>query len=189
MLENYTRFSTATENNRPAIPVVNRSSSTCSNTSIPLSAPISPSFLRVGSGGGGGGDYFRQTNKDDYVFTTRSSSLNRTTSSATGKSILSPKMLFSNPTSPLAFETVHEKEFPNQALLSFISSNFINEVARLNQRRKIFCTDEYPLSFNGEEATVSSPLPPPLFFYSSIISVNVLNFNSRILFARSFLLD
>ncbi|GAA5808893.1 hypothetical protein MFLAVUS_002292 [Mucor flavus] len=153
VLENYTRFSTATENNRPAIPVVNRSSSTCSNTSIPLSAPISPSFLRVGSGGGGGGDYFRQTNKDDYVFTTRSSSLNRTTSSATGKSILSPKMLFSNPTSPLAFETVHEKEFPNQALLSFISSNFINEVARLNQRRKIFCTDEYPLSFNGEEAT------------------------------------
>lgn len=109
-------------------------------------------MIRVG---GATGDYFRQkSNKDDYVFTTRSSSLNRATSSSTGKSILSPKMLFSNPTSPLAFES-ETPEVPNYAFLSYISSHFIHEVVKLNQRRKIFCTDEYPSSFNGEEAIVS----------------------------------
>lgn len=54
----------------------------------------------------------------------------------------------------IAHESFGDGEIPNHALLSFISSNFINEVARINQHRKIFCTDEYPLSFNGEEAIV-----------------------------------
>lgn len=158
VLDNYTRFSVVEEVvDKPRIAVVHRTNSSSSSLTISPSAPISPSFLRVGNNNG---DYFRQTNKDDFVFTTRSSSLNRATSSTSGKSIVSPKMLFSNPTSPLAFEmaTVHEsfgdRDIPNHALLSFISSNFINEVARLNQHRKIFCTDEYPLSFNGEEAIV-----------------------------------
>lgn len=47
-----------------------------------------------------------------------------------------------------------EDAFPNYALLSFISSNFITAVRSLNERRRIFCTAEYPLSFNGEEAIV-----------------------------------
>jgi hypothetical protein len=51
-------------------------------------------------------------------------------------------------------ESLHE-EFPNHALFSYISNHFINGVATLNQHRKIFCTEEYPLSFNGEEAIVS----------------------------------
>lgn len=112
--------------------------------------PVSPSFLRV-------------NNKEDYIFTTRTSSLNRTISSSSGRSLNnrippSPKIIFSNPTSPLAFEMPNvlevEDAFPNYALLSFISSNFIIAVRSLNERRRIFCTAEYPLSFNGEEAIV-----------------------------------
>ncbi|KAG2192246.1 hypothetical protein INT47_010047 [Mucor saturninus] len=162
VLENYTRFSAAEENlilEQPTIAVVKRNSSS-STVGISPSAPCSPSFLRVGNSNG---DYFRQqsSNKDEYVFTTRSSSLNRATAASSGKPILSPKMLFSNPTSPLALgmSTVHESSFgdlhgeiPNIALISYISTMFINEVATLNQHRKIFCTEEYPLSFNGEEA-------------------------------------
>jgi hypothetical protein len=197
VLENYTRFSTATivvpevqqqeqeqeqEQQQqqqqqqqqyytpPIKTIINRTPSTSSsNSSTSINKPpVSPSFLRVGSNNSSG-DYFKQQ-KEDVVFTTRSSSLNRTTSSASGKSIISKNAGFSNPTSPLAFEINHhqtlhetlleggEQDFPNHALLSFISSRFINEVTLLNQRRKIFCTDEYPLSFNGEEAMVSLPL-------------------------------
>lgn len=156
--------------------IINRSpSSSSSNSSSSVSPkfhtnspPVSPSFLRVNDRG----DYFRQPAKDEFVFTTRSSSLNRATNSSSGKSIvhLSPqrvppspnKALFSNPTSPLAFEmtTLHEslnggeQEFPNHALFSYISTHFIQSVATLNQHRKIFCTEEYPMSFNGEEAVV-----------------------------------
>lgn len=197
VLENYTRFSVAATaaaaedvHNKPGTPPpatvngvgINRTPSNASTSSSistkvqNTTPPVSPSFLSVGQQQQqqGRGDYFRpKANKDDYVFTTRSSSLNRTTSSSTGKSIvhLSPSNskrvpnspLFANhPTSPLAFEVMQkslgeemedmEDEFPNHALFSYISNYFINEVAKLNQHRKIFCTEEYPLSFNGEEA-------------------------------------
>ncbi|CEP17756.1 hypothetical protein [Parasitella parasitica] len=130
--------------------------------------PMSPSFLRVGhasTASSNGSDYFRQPN-DEYIFTTRSSSLNRATSSSSGKSIVhlngrmvppSPnKPLFSsNPTSPLAFEinTIEEsvKEIPNHALLSYMTSHLIHAVALLNERRRIYCSAEYPLSCTGEE--------------------------------------
>ena len=131
--------------------------------------PVSPSFLRVGMNpNNNNGDYFKpsRATKDEFVFTTRSSSLNRTTC-ASGKSIvhLSPSQrvpnspqLFSNPTSPLAFEITpsfgQEIEFPNYALFSYISNQFTNKVLDLNQHRKIFCSEEYPQSFNGEEALV-----------------------------------
>lgn len=72
------------------------------------------------------------------------------------------KAIFSNPTSPLAFEinTIEESvtEIPNHALLSYIASHFINAVALLNERRRIYCSAEYPLSFTGEEAIVSAAL-------------------------------
>lgn len=145
--------------------------------------PMSPSFLRVSyssttsnnsssNNTNNGTDYFRQSN-DEYVFTTRSSSLNRATSSSSGRSIVhlnnnrmvppSPnKTFFSNPTSPLAFEinTVEESvtEIPNHALLTYIANHFINAVALLNERRRIYCSAEYPLSFTGEEAIVRAEL-------------------------------
>lgn len=137
---------------------------------------MSPSFLRVShnstsssnTNNNSGSDYFRQSN-DEYVFTTRSSSLNRATSSSSGKSIVnlnnrmvppSPnKTFFSNPTSPLAFEinVIEEsvKEIPNHALLSYMAKHLVNAVALLNERRRMYCSAEYPLSFSGEEAIVS----------------------------------
>jgi hypothetical protein len=187
VLENYTRFSdlagcTAAPASSSA-PIINKSnipsaSSSTSTSSLKTSQtpPMSPSFLRVGSNTTTNNDYFRQTNSDDYIFTTRSSSLNRATSSASGKSIIhinqsaqqrmippSPnsKHFFSNPTSPLAFEiktpVLHEREeeFPNHAFLSYMADHFINAVALLNERRRIYCSAEYPLSFTGEEAFVS----------------------------------
>ncbi|EIE89601.1 hypothetical protein RO3G_14312 [Rhizopus delemar RA 99-880] len=118
--------------------------------------PVSPSYLSA-------------SNMEDGLFTTRSSSLNRTTSSSstTAQRIpLSPKFLLSAPTSPLTFgmSAVYESNqgiFPNFALLSFISNQFIVCVKSLNERRKIFSSAEYPLSFTGEEAVdiVRSFLP------------------------------
>ncbi|CAO3619529.1 unnamed protein product [Mucor fragilis] len=162
VLENYTRFSEYIPTNDTAATV----------PKVVHTPPMSPSFLRVShnsttsNSSNNGTDYFRQSN-DEYVFTTRTSSLNRATSSSSGRSIVhlnnnrmvppSPnKAIFSNPTSPLAFEinTIEEsvKEIPNHALLSYIASHFINAVALLNERRRIYCSAEYPLSFTGEEA-------------------------------------
>ncbi|CAO3688875.1 unnamed protein product [Rhizopus microsporus] len=142
VLENYTRFSTTECIEQPKKPTI------IEEKPQQTTPPVSPSFLRV-------------NNKEDYIFTTRTSSLNRTISSSSGRSLNnrippSPKIILSNPTSPLAFEMPNvledEDAFPNYALLSFISSNFITAVRSLNERRRIFCTAEYPLSFNGEEA-------------------------------------
>jgi hypothetical protein len=177
VLENYTRFSDLA--GASAAPIINKSNIPSASSSTSSAAPkasqtppMSPSFLRVGNNTNN--DYFRQTNNDDYIFTTRSSSLNRAISTSSGKSIIhvnqnaqrmvppSPsKFLFSNPTSPLAFEVktpaLHESEgeFPNHAFLSYMASHFIDSVARLNERRRIYCSAEYPLSFTGEEAFVS----------------------------------
>ncbi|RCI06133.1 hypothetical protein CU098_012465 [Rhizopus stolonifer] len=142
VLEDYTRFSTI---DKPT-----------SQNSTP---PTSPSFLRV-------------NDLEDSLYKTRTSSLNRTRSTSSKRSGCyqphSPNFIFSNPTSP--FDTVYEEDvFPNHALLSFISNRFIVEVKLLNERRRIFCTAEYPLSFNGEEALdfihnfLPDGLPEPLY--------------------------
>ncbi|KAI9478457.1 MAG: CNH domain-containing protein [Benjaminiella poitrasii] len=139
-------------------------------------SPVSPSFMRVSSSNSTiNTDDFNSgtstmTNSDDVIFTTRSSSLNRATSSSSGKSIIiqvapsSPRHryhkqthLFSNPTSPLAFEiksTIdHElMEAPRHAFLSYMAHHLTTAVKSLNERRRIYCSAEYPLSFNGEEA-------------------------------------
>ncbi|KAI9300993.1 CNH domain-containing protein [Cunninghamella echinulata] len=54
--------------------------------------------------------------------------------------------------------------FPNYALLSELSTCFVDQVKRITKRRKIFTTTEYPTSFNGEEAVdiVRSILPSGL---------------------------
>ncbi|KAG1380030.1 hypothetical protein G6F61_004423 [Rhizopus arrhizus] len=148
VLENYTRFS-ATECTNPP-----KKASVIEEKSQNSTPSISPSFLRVND---------KEIDKDDYLYTTRTSSLNRTVSSSSKTSVInrippSPKFIFSNPTSPLAYEikttygSISEDMFPNYALLSFISSRFIASVKSLNERRRIFCTAEYPFSFNGEEA-------------------------------------
>lgn len=95
----------------------------------------------------------------------RTSSLNRTASTASGKSnILLPTSprhnFFSNPTSPLAFEvrTVHETleehEFPHVAFLSTMMQYIIESVKNLNEHRRIYCSAEYPFSFSGQEIMV-----------------------------------
>ncbi|CAO3623280.1 unnamed protein product [Cunninghamella blakesleeana] len=55
-------------------------------------------------------------------------------------------------------------DFPNYALLSELSTCFIDQVKRITKRRKIFTTTEYPTSFNGEEAVdiIRSILPSGL---------------------------
>lgn len=198
VLENYTRFSDPVGSSASSVvvndpaPVINKSNipsaSSSTSTSSPKTSsktpPMSPSFLRVGSNTTN--DYFRQTNSDDYIFTTRSSSLNRATSSSSGKSIVhvnqntqqriippSPnnKYIFSNPTSPLAFEIKtpalleRQEEIPNHAFVSYIIDQFINAVTLLNERRRIYCSAEYPMSFTGEEAFVSVCMHH-LFIYS-----------------------
>lgn len=134
----------------------------------------------------------KEIDKDDYLYTTRTSSLNRTVSSSSKTSVInrippSPKFIFSNPTSPLAYEikttygSISEDMFPNYALLSFISAQFITSVKSLNERRRIFCTAEYPFSFNGEEALVKSIFS--LSLYNCIQLKNL-----RILFVHSYLM-
>lgn len=144
MFENYTRFNSTTEciDQPKKVSIIEEKP----QNGTP---PVSPSYLSA-------------SNMEDGLFTTRSSSLNRTTSSSstTAQRIpLSPKFLLSAPTSPLTFgmSAVYESNqgiFPNFALLSFISNQFIVCVKSLNERRKIFSSAEYPLSFTGEEAVV-----------------------------------
>ncbi|KAI9281061.1 CNH domain-containing protein [Sporodiniella umbellata] len=148
VIESYTKFSNAASVKKLA----------CQQST----PPVSPSFLRVNEA-------------EDSPYQARTSSLNRTRSSSSKRSNrfhpLSPNMIFSNPNSPFEMQTVYEVEdmFPNHALLSFISKRFIALVKVLNERRRIFCTAEYPLSFNGEEALVSSMnvasegLPTPIY--------------------------
>ncbi|KAG1456664.1 hypothetical protein G6F46_000111 [Rhizopus delemar] len=151
VFENYTRFNSTTEciDQPKKVSIIEEKP----QNGTP---PVSPSYLSA-------------SNMEDGLFTTRSSSLNRTTSSSstTAQRIpLSPKFLLSAPTSPLTFgmSAVYESNqgiFPNFALLSFISNQFIVCVKSLNERRKIFSSAEYPLSFTGEEAVdiVRSFLP------------------------------
>jgi hypothetical protein len=145
---------------------LNSENSNTTSSSSPLnshlSPPVSPSFLRP---------EFMAT-KEDVLFAPRSSSLNRAMSTTSNKSIVKLSQrnnslsnqqpgspLFSNPTSPLA-SFVHPNalynnnvdEFPNHAFVSYITPHLSEAVARLNERRRIFCTAEYSLSFNGEEA-------------------------------------
>ncbi|KAI9317115.1 hypothetical protein BX666DRAFT_1857732 [Dichotomocladium elegans] len=51
--------------------------------------------------------------------------------------------------------------FPEYSRLSELGDKFILEVHSLNERRRMFCTVEYPLSFTGEEAVeiIKSLLP------------------------------
>lgn len=114
--------------------------------------PMSPSALRIGSS-----DYFP---KEDYLPSTRSSSLHRSYSSPTKSSVhFAPLNL---PTSPLAFEIkslqdsipFSEDGFPNHAFLSYMSQQLIKQVKALNEQRKLYCSVEYPLSFYGEEIMV-----------------------------------
>lgn len=42
------------------------------------------------------------------------------------------------------------------AIMSQIAQDFVDRVKQLNKTRRIFCTEEYPLSFTGEEAVVCS---------------------------------
>jgi hypothetical protein len=104
-------------------------------------------------------------------------SLSRAASSSSGKSITqlsvggvpaSPKM-YLNPVSPLSFQPVHEsiQEQPpfEYALLSQIAESFAQQVTLLNDSRRIFCTAEYPLSFNGEEAMVNQQAASALCVY------------------------
>ncbi|OBZ90228.1 Rho1 guanine nucleotide exchange factor 1 [Choanephora cucurbitarum] len=138
------------------IPTVHRNispSSSTTSTKTNQTPPMSPSYLRVSS-----------NTPDDHLLTTRSSSLNRAMSTSSGKSVVqrspfSPnnkQQFFSHPTSPLATEirSAHhhvEIEIPNHALLSYMARELIREVAFLNERRRIYCSVEYPLSFTGEE--------------------------------------
>ncbi|KAI8377728.1 CNH domain-containing protein [Radiomyces spectabilis] len=109
------------------------------------------------------------------VYTTRSSSLNRQMSTSSEKyagptfmrsnNLLSPK-LYSTPTSPLATHVARFTSeslaashahspcivFPNYTLMSELGEKFIEEVYTMTERRKIFCSAEYPTSFSGEEA-------------------------------------
>ncbi|RCH97324.1 hypothetical protein CU098_001366, partial [Rhizopus stolonifer] len=169
VLDSYARLSAYAPPPSTTAPSINKSevspaSSTLSSPRINHTPPMSPSFLRVGSPSNN--DYFRQMPQpEDYLVTTRSSSLSRAMSSSSGKSIVqrippSPNkhQFFSNPTSPLAFEITSnhqdhqvEIEFPNHALLSYMARELIREVALLNERRRIYCSVEYPLSFTGEE--------------------------------------
>ncbi|KAF7721428.1 RHO1 GDP-GTP exchange protein 2 [Apophysomyces ossiformis] len=80
----------------------------------------------------------------------RSSSLRRHTSTS------------SKETSTLAGSTASSTKTPVNgtesranvflARLSSVTQAFVDQVKQLNETRKMFCTDEYPLSFNGEEA-------------------------------------
>ena len=142
------------------IPTVHRNispSSSTTSTKTNQTPPMSPSYLRVSS-----------NTPDDHLLTTRSSSLNRAMSTSSGKSVVqrspfSPnnkQQFFSHPTSPLATEirSAHhhvEIEIPNHALLSYMARELIREVAFLNERRRIYCSVEYPLSFTGEEVMVN----------------------------------
>ncbi|KAI7903065.1 CNH domain-containing protein [Cokeromyces recurvatus] len=162
-----------------------------SNSSSPRltpTSPLSPSFIRTDNSTNT--NYTNNGNmSDDYIFTTRSSSLNRATSSS-GKSIIvqlssssssasSPRLLhhkqplqfISNPASPLAYEIkipIYNNEnlmdIPNYAFLSYIAEQFMDAVKSLNERRRIYCSAEYPSSFNGEEAIeiIRSFSPPEL---------------------------
>lgn len=40
------------------------------------------------------------------------------------------------------------------AIMSHIAQDFVDRVKQLNKTRRIFCTEEYPMSFTGEEAVV-----------------------------------
>lgn len=123
LLENYSRFSN-TEFTHP------KKASIIQDKVHNSTPPISPSFLSVNNA------------SEEYPFTTRSSSLNRTLSSGSGQAVpLSPQFLVSG------YDTL-----PDYALLSFISTQFVSQVKSLNERRRMFCTEEYPLSFSGEEA-------------------------------------
>lgn len=69
----------------------------------------------------------------------------------------------SRPTSPprklVALRTDEEQELPNHAILSDLAHRFVLRVKHLNRTRRIFCTDEYPMSFTGEEAVVRECVP------------------------------
>ncbi|KAI9270866.1 CNH domain-containing protein [Sporodiniella umbellata] len=133
LIENYSRFSQA------ELPHPKNHEANMQNKFQNSTPPTSPSYLTVNN------------TSEEYPFTTRTSSLNRTVSSSSGHRLSTiPQFLFSNPSSPSLSSGA--SNFPDYALLSFISSQFINNVKSLNERRKIFCTEEYPLSFNGEEA-------------------------------------
>ncbi|KAI8985074.1 CNH domain-containing protein [Pilobolus umbonatus] len=163
VLENYTRFSeiaVKVVDNDATEDIEVNSLNKITPSATTLSPPMSPSFLRINRNNSL--PVSNTSTGDDYVFTTRSSSINRTTSTSSGKSIVplnhpsSPK-IFSSPASPLVFEisTIPESDggdFFSISLLSVLATQFIEEVINLNDRRRIFCTAEYPLSFNGEEA-------------------------------------
>lgn len=109
------------------------------------------------------------------------------TSTPSNHYLTSPK-LYSTPSSPLARmvqtstdpKSIHalmdmdendpsSMNFPNYALLSELSTCFVDQVKRITKRRKIFTTTEYPTSFNGEEAVdimrsiLPSGLPSSLY--------------------------
>lgn len=51
--------------------------------------------------------------------------------------------------------TIQELESSNNfALLSTLASEFVRHVQELNRIRRLYCSDEYPLCFTGEEAMV-----------------------------------
>lgn len=133
---------------QPPIHKSNSISSVSSTNSVKViqTPPMSPSALRIASAT----DYFPP--KEDYVPTTRSSSLSRSKSAVHFAPV--PHNL---PTSPLAFEIVHEgDDFPNHAFLSYMTQQVILQVSKLNEHRRIYCSAEYPLSFTGEEIMVKS---------------------------------
>ncbi|KAF7720621.1 RHO1 GDP-GTP exchange protein 2 [Apophysomyces ossiformis] len=146
------------------------------NNALPkdtLSPPTSPSYLNIAKKIQPFASPRQQITKiamEDHtvVYTTRSSSLNRQTSQSSARSLAAMPTIrrgFSNPTSPLSTDiTKHMYEpmisvtespeifFPNYPLISELGDKMIAEVKYLNERRRIFCTAEYPRSFTGEEA-------------------------------------
>ncbi|KAG0170066.1 RHO1 GDP-GTP exchange protein 2 [Apophysomyces sp. BC1034] len=137
-----------------------------------LSPPTSPSYLSITQQARPFAPNRQHITKiameNHVVYTTRSSSLNRQTSQSSARSLAAMPTIrrgFSNPTSPLSTDvTQHMYEpmvsvtecpdifFPNYPLISELGDKMIAEVKYLNERRRIFCTAEYPRSFTGEEA-------------------------------------
>lgn len=50
--------------------------------------------------------------------------------------------------------TIQGLESNNYALLSTLANEFVRHIQQLNNIRRLYCSDEYPLCFTGEEALV-----------------------------------
>lgn len=141
---------------------------------VPVSPPLRQSSRRAGGSSGGeqqqpveqhlvsnsnNKNNYLDINSNNIVVMPRTSSLDRASSSSSSSAGRLNRLRSNGSATDgryniMRIDEENEDEYVNAALLSNLSQVFLQHVQVLNKTRRIFCTDEYPLSFNGEEAVV-----------------------------------